>query len=237
MFKLILCLIMKTIKYFFPFIFFALIGCSSLFHSTKGTFAKGIKHQPFDAIIVPCYPYDGEAWNTVIKMRVTWAKYLFDKGYTKNIIFSGSAVYSPYTESRIFKAYAIAKGVPKENIFTEETAEHSVENIYYSYRMAKSKGFKKIALATDAFQTNNTRRFIKRYELDIQLLPVIMDTLFQLDRSEPTIDASVAKVDDFISIKERESLTKRLSGTFGKHIVWVEEDLKKKRFRKKHGFK
>ena len=142
----------KTSKYLLPILLFTLVGCSSLFHSTKGTFAKGLKHQPYDVIIVPGYPFEGESWNTVIKMRVTWAKYLFDKGYTKNIIFSGGAVYSPYIESRIFKAYAIAKGVPSENIFTEERAQHSVENIYYSYRIAKEKGFEKIALATDAFQ-------------------------------------------------------------------------------------
>ena len=223
----------KLIKYIAPFIFLIFIGCSSLFHSTKGTFAKGLEHQPYDVIIVPGYPYEGESWNTVIKMRVTWAKYLFDKGYTKNIIFSGGAVYSQYVESRIFKAYAVAKGVPSENIFTEENAEHSVENIYYSYRIAKDKGFKKIALATDAFQTNNTRRFIRKYDLDIQLLPVIMDTLFTLDRSEPKIDPSIALCDSFVSIKERQSLTRRLSGTFGKHIIWQEEDLKKKRFKKK----
>ncbi len=214
-----------------------LSSCSSLFHSAKGTFAKGKKEQPYDAIIVPGYPYEGEHWNTVIKMRVTWAKYLYDKGYTKNIVFSGAAVYTPYIESRIFKAYAIAKGIPTENIFTEETAEHSVENIYYSYRMAKEMGFEKIALATDAFQTNNTRRFIKKYDLNIQLLPVVMETLFRLDRSEPKIEPSTAKVDDFTSIKERESLSERLSGTFGKHIIWEEEDLKKRRLRKKHGFK
>jgi uncharacterized SAM-binding protein YcdF (DUF218 family) len=223
----------KFTKYFIPVIFVLLSGCSSLFHSTKGTFAKDIKHQPYDVIIVPGYPYEGENWNTVIKMRVTWAKFLFDKGYTKNIIFSGGAVYSPYIESRIFKAYAIAKGVPEENIFTEEIAEHSVENIYYSYRIAKDKGFKKIALSTDAFQTNNTRRFIKKYDLDIKLLPVIIDTIVRLDRSEPKIDPSVAKTTNFVSIKEREGLCERLSGTFGKHILWVEEDLKKKRFKKK----
>ncbi|MBL4594392.1 MAG: YdcF family protein [Flavobacteriales bacterium] len=223
----------NSIKYIIPIVILLLTSCTSLFHSTKGTFAKGLKGQPYDVIIVPGFPYDGEQWNTVIKMRVTWAKYLFDKGYTKNIIFSGGAVYTPYIESRIFKAYAIAKGVPSEHIFTEETAEHSVENIYYSYRMAKEMGFKKIALATDAFQTNNTRRFIKKYDLDIQLLPVIIDTMVQLERSEPKIDASIAKIDNFVSITKRESLTKRLSGTFGKHIIWVEKDLKKKRFIRK----
>jgi len=227
--------LLKTFTFIFSILVFS--GCSSLFHSTKGTFGKGIKNQPYDVIIVPGYPYEGKKWNTVIKMRVTWAKYLYDKGYTKNIIFSGGAVYTPYIESKIFKAYAVSKGVPSENIFTEEIAQHSVENIYYSYRKAKELGFTKIALATDAFQTNNTRRFIKKYDLNIRLLPVIMDTLVQLDRSEPTIDASNAKVNDFVSIKKRQTLKKRLSGTFGNQIIWIEEDLKKKRFKKKKNYK
>ena len=100
-------------------------------------------------------------------------------------------------------------------------------------KAAKEMGFNKIALATDPFQTNNTRRFIKKYELDIKQLPIIMDTLFQLDRTEPSIVTDTLKVENFISITERESIFKRLSGTFGKHIIWQEEDLKKKRFKKK----
>ncbi len=211
----------------------SLTSCSSLFHSAKGTYAKGLKEAPYDVIIVPGYPYDDGEWNTVIKMRVTWAKYLYDKGYTKNIIFSGGAVYTPYIESKIFALCAIKKGIPEENVFTEETAEHSVENIYYSYRIAKKKGFNKIALATDAFQTNNTRHFIKKYDLDIQLLPVIIDTLVNLERASPDIDSEKAKKENFVSLKERQSLRKRLKGTFGRYVIWHEEDLKKDRFNRK----
>jgi len=223
----------KIITYSLLFILLSQTSCNLLFYSTKNTFKKNARELPYDVIIVPGYPYDGKQWNKVIKMRVVWAKYLYDNGYAKNIIFSGSAVYTPYIESRIFKAFAIAKGVPNEIIFTEERARHSVENIYYSYQIAKEKGFKKIALATDPFQTNNTRKFIKKYELEINLLPILMDTLFKLDRTEPQINPNTAKIDNFISITESESLFKRLSGTFGKQIIWKEEDLKKKRLKKK----
>jgi uncharacterized SAM-binding protein YcdF (DUF218 family) len=30
-------------------------------------------------------------------------------------------------------------GIPRENIFTETKAEHSTENIYYSYKKAQTK--------------------------------------------------------------------------------------------------
>ena len=221
------------IKYILISSIILLSSCSSIFHSSKKTFEKSKLEQPYDAIIVPGYPFDGESWNTVIKMRVTWAKYLYDNHYAKNIIFSGGAVYTPYIESRIFKAYAIAKGIPAEHIYTEETAEHSTENVYYSYRIAKEMNFEKVALATDAFQTNNLRHFIRKYDLEIKLLPVIIDTLVQLERDEPTINASTAKVENFKSIKDRENIFQRLSGTFGKQIIWQEEDLKKKRFVRK----
>ena len=121
--------------------FFLLSGCSSLFHSTKRTLQKSLEEEPYDVIIVPGYPYTetDSTWNNVHKIRVEWANYLYQKGYTKNIIFSGGAVYSPYVESRIMKLYAEQLEIPSENIFTEESAEHSTENVYYSYRLAKKK--------------------------------------------------------------------------------------------------
>ena len=40
----------------------------------------------YDAIIIPGYPCDGISWNLTVKMRLLWAKYLFDNGLAKNII-------------------------------------------------------------------------------------------------------------------------------------------------------
>ena len=68
---------------------------------------------------------------------------------TKNIIFSGGAVYTKYTESAIMKLFAIEMGIPEENIFIEERAEHSTENVFYSYYIAKDLNFKKLAVASD----------------------------------------------------------------------------------------
>ena len=55
-------------------------------------------------------------------------------GMAKNVMFSGSAVYTPYYESKIMALYAEAIGIPKERIYIETEAEHSTENIFYSYR-------------------------------------------------------------------------------------------------------
>lgn len=189
--------------------------------SPYNTFVKNIKNKPYDVIIVPGVPYNDTTWSYVMKVRVYWSKFLFEKNYTKNIIYSGSAVYSPYIESKIMKLYGIALGIPTENIFTEEKAEHSTENIYYSYLLAKEKGFKKIALATDPFQTNNLRFFIRKHKLDIVDLPFLMDTLLIINKIEPKINVNEALVDSpatFVSLKKRESTFKRLRGTRGKNI-------------------
>ncbi len=187
------------------------------------TFTSNIKKAPFDVIIVPGVPYNDTTWSYVMNLRVYWSKFLFEKKYAKNIIYSGAAVHSPYVESKIMALYGIALGIPAENIFTEEKAEHSTENVYYSYQMAKEKGFKKIGLATDPFQTNNLRFFIKRHKLDILDLPFLMDTLLTMARKEPEIVVSSAKVDSssFLSLKKREPFFKRMRGTRGKNIDYV----------------
>jgi uncharacterized SAM-binding protein YcdF (DUF218 family) len=221
--KLLILLILST---------FLVPGCTKLYYrSAEKAFHQGLKDQPYDVIIVPGFPYQGKEWDMVHKMRIHWAYYLFNKGYTKNIIFSGSAVATPFVESKVMGYYAEALGVPKENIFTEEKAEHSTENVYYSYRLAKKLGFKKIALATDPFQSSYMGKFMRKFELPVALLPTVIDTLKGLDLYEPEINPKPALVEGFVKLSERENFFQRLKGTMGQYIIWHEEDLKKKKYR------
>ena len=179
------------------------------------------KAKTFDVVIVPGVPFENGKWSRTMKGRVYWAKYLYDRGIAKNIMFSGSAVYTPYYEAIIMGLYAIALGIPSEHVFYETKAEHSVENIYYSYQKAKALGFNKIALASDTFQTKSLSRFTrKRISPDIVMLPMITDTLKMLEPSmtDPVIDVDRAFNKDFISIKKREGFIKRLKGTMGRNI-------------------
>lgn len=220
--------------YIFFLLTFITTGCSILYPTPEKTTKRGLEKTPFDAIIVPGVPYDGVHWSGTMKIRVHWSKYLYDNGYAKNIIYSGGAVYSEYIEAKSMALFAEGLGIPIENIFVETKAEHSTENVYYSYLIAKQNGFKSIALATDPFQTNNLRKFIKKYELPVTLLPIVFDTLARLDRYEPKIDPSPAKVDSFVSIVDSQTMKERLRGTLGQRIIWCEDDLKKKRFKKKY---
>jgi uncharacterized SAM-binding protein YcdF (DUF218 family) len=175
-------------------------------------------HEPFDAIIVPGFPHQKDKWSLAVKGRVYWAIFLYQHGIAKNIIFSGSAVYSPYIESEVMALYALKLGVPIEHIFTETKAEHSVENLYYSYELAQSKGFKTLALATDPAQSSFLKNFKRKFKLDVQFIPIIYDTLLAMNKINPDIEEEKAFVPNFIPITERESLFKRLRGTRG-HVV------------------
>lgn len=183
------------------------------------------RNKPFDAIIVPGIPFKNGNWDTVMKARVIWAWVLYKNGFTKNVIFSGAAVYSPYKEAVVMGLYAQQLGIPPDHIFYETQARHSTENVYYSYLLAKELGFKSLALATDPFQSFLLKGFLRRrFASPIYRLPFVVDTLAAYNTVNPHIDPQTAHVDTFVSITENETFIKRTRGTFGRDIDWGKYD-------------
>jgi uncharacterized SAM-binding protein YcdF (DUF218 family) len=202
------------------FFLWNIVSCSFSAKTTRRYLNESLT-KTYDVIAVPGVPFNETGWDSVMKARVYWSKYLFDKGIAKNIMYSGSSVYSPYYEGEIMALYAIAIGIPKEHVFSETKAEHSVENLYYSYLKSKKIGFNSIALATDPFQAKQLKRFAKiRIGDDTGLLPIVFDTLRSMHpiMIDPVIDYKQAYNKDFVSLTKRESFWKRLRGTLGKNI-------------------
>lgn len=174
----------------------------------------------YDVIIVPGVPLEDENWSDIMQIRVFWSKYLYDQGIAKNIIYSGSAVYTPYYESKIMALYALKLGIPAGNIFEDSLAEHSTENLYYSYKLAEKLGFKKIALTTDPFQSMMLTIFAKKESLSVDFVPVVFDYLNnKIKLSTPQINAEKARKNDFIALPEREDFFERFKGTRGKKLI------------------
>jgi len=198
-----------------------LFGCATPRKGPRKAYMQAAKLAPFDAIIVPGVPFKNGSWDSVMKMRVLWSYILYKNGYAKNIIYSGSAVYSPYKEALIMGLYAQQLGIPKEHIFYDTKARHSTENVYYSYLVAKKHGFKTLALATDPFQSFMLKSFTrKRFGSNIYHLPIIRDSIIVYNHLDPQIDPSSAKVENFTPITEKESFRQRMRGTMGKDIRW-----------------
>jgi uncharacterized SAM-binding protein YcdF (DUF218 family) len=198
----------------------ALQACAFSSKTTK-RMLKQARSERYDLIVVPGVQFENAQWSRTMKARVYWSKYLYDQGIAKNIMYSGAAVYSPYIEARIMALYAEAIGIPRERIFVETKAEHSTENIYYSYKKARNLGFSKIALASDPFQTKLLRRFTRRkVSSDVGLIPIVFDTLRAMEpmMTDPVIDHHQTINDNFIHIGEREGFFKRFRGTLGRNV-------------------
>lgn len=198
------------------------LGCVSVQKRPRKLLQKAVvENKQFDAIIVPGVPFNG-AWYTTMKGRVLWSAYLYKHGLAKNVIYSGSAVYSPYYEAKIMALYAQELGVQPQHIFVDTLAEHSTENVYYSYLLARNLGFKSIALATDPFQSAMLKRFTrKRFSTPVIHLPIVYDTLIQYPYIDITIEPKTASApDSFTSITSREGFWQRFKGTLGRNIPW-----------------
>ncbi len=211
---------LKILGYTFTFLILTglLTHCSFSRYANK-SYERAKTEKPYDVIIVPGVPYEPKAVSSVMQMRILWAKHLYDSGYTKNIIFSGSAVYSPFIEAVAMKVIADSLGIPTDHTFSESKAEHSTENIYYSWKMAKSMGFKKIALATDPFQSFMLRSFIKKFCPEVKSVPVVFDLVSLEKNPLPSIDTTSVYVNNFVSIVDRETFWQRFAGTRGRRVV------------------
>jgi uncharacterized SAM-binding protein YcdF (DUF218 family) len=201
-------------------------GCLVFKPSPEKMTRRALKaHKQYDVIIVPGIQFVEPAWDRVLQMRLIWAKHLYDRGIAKNIITSGSSVYTPYVEAQIMAEYLVAMGIPREHVFLEEKAEHSTENLWYGYKLAKQKGFQSIALCSDPFQSKMLYRFAKRRtKREVKFLPVIIDTLRGLPHDTPVVDYKSFKVQNFVPITQRHSKWKRFRGTMGFNIRYREKN-------------
>lgn len=209
----------------------AFLGCALCFlssynypKSTEKNPERLKEKGPYDVIIVPGVPYQDPTLKVILKARILWAKYLFDNGIAKNIIFSGSAVYNPYIEGVMMRIYADSLGIPSSHTFSETQAEHSTENIFYSLLMAKKLRFKKIAVATDQYQAIIIRNFMKKKCPEIEVILIEYNKIKLVTSAWPEIDPSSACADNFVSLVEREDRVKRFKGTLGKNISFIEND-------------
>jgi hypothetical protein len=92
--------------------------------------------------------------------------------------------------------------------------------------MAKDLGFENIALASDPFQTKMLKSFAKRKKLKVSYVPTIFDTVHTYyDNVTMTIDPTVAEVENFVSLPERENFWKRFAGTMGKNLKYRPEEI------------
>lgn len=177
----------------------------------------------FDAVIIPGVPYQDSSTINIMHLRVRWAVYLYKEKIARNLIFSGGAVYTPFYEAKIMGAIAIELGVPPEHVFYETKAEHSTENLYYGYIMAKNLGFGRVAIASDPMQTFLLSESNESFKIDmISFLPFTRNFIRE-NSAKPRIkinaeDAALPLGFEFIALPSRKSSFERVRGTLGRGV-------------------
>ncbi|MCW3105416.1 MAG: YdcF family protein [Bacteroidetes bacterium] len=192
--------------------------CSYVHPHDKQKEKKEKENDTYDVIIVPGVPYEDPAMKLILKSRILWAKYLYETKTARNIIFSGSSVYTPYVEGHIMRIYADSLRIPSKHTFSETQAEHSTENIYYSVLMARRLGFKKIAVATDQYQAVILNLYIRKNFPEVEILPIDYEKINLFTAYWPEIDETPAFVENFVSLVKRENQGKRFKGTLGRNV-------------------
>ncbi len=183
------------------------------------SYNKYVAAAPYDVIIVPGLPYDTARQNTLLKVRMFWAKNLMDKGIAQNIIFSGAAVHTPWVEGKVMKMLADSMGISPNHTFYEDKAEHGNENIYYSCKLAKKLGFTKIALATDQYQDFFLSRYIDAKLPGFAQLPVVADSFPVYARLKlPAINSRLAYMQQFKPLNERVSRYERIKASLREEV-------------------
>ena len=177
----------------------AYIGCSLDSRVAKAN-AKYMKRAPFDAIIVPGFPYLQVKDEILFNVRMNFAKELYEKGIAKNIIFSGAAVHSPYIEGKIMKIIADSLGIPANHTFVEDKALHSNENAINGTRLAHKLGFKNIAVATDPYQFAYMVYLLKFYTSSTAIISFFTNQMPVDMQPMPRVDTTQAYVKNFVPI-------------------------------------
>jgi len=196
-----------------------LSSCYFLGPSSSRRYSKASAVAPLDVAIVPGLPFRNGSWDTLLKARILWACYLYKAGIVRNIIFSGNAVYTPYKEGKIMALYAKALGVPEEHIWIDTLAEHSTENLYFSYQLACKLHFRTVGIATDPFQCAMLYRFSKKhFTAHFYFLPVVYRYIEPMLSVNPEIEISTAYVEGFVPLTVRKNFRQRMRASRGSRI-------------------
>jgi hypothetical protein len=170
---------------------------------------------PFDAIIVPgCPCAEGGALTRAQARRAMWAAILWERGYTRYFITSGAAVHSPYVEAEALAAAMTALGVPAERIYLEPDALHTDENIYNALRIARVKGWARLAVASDRGQAVGACQMLESWHPQCGAFSMDYELVDRRLLLAPQVQAirATAIGSGFVPLPQREAERARLAG-------------------------
>ncbi|MDA8231934.1 MAG: YdcF family protein [Magnetospirillum sp.] len=86
-----------------------------------------------------------------LERRVSHAVALVRAGRVAHLLMSGGAVGHPLPEAQVMRELAVTRGMAPERISVEDRSRNTIENARLSAAIAAARGWRHLALVTDAY--------------------------------------------------------------------------------------
>jgi len=129
--------------------------------------------QTADAIVVlGAAQYNGHP-SPVLKARLDHALFLFDKGYAKSIITTGS--YGPddnFSEAHVGTLYLIQRGINPDHIITQQGSGTTRDSIRAATVLMRGKDWKTALVVSDGFHLFRSKKMFEDEGITAYASPV-----------------------------------------------------------------
>ncbi len=135
-------------------------------HANLGKYGEGrALETPVDVVLVLGGGVDGDGvLGYSSRRRVAEAVAMLVRGRTRYVLFSGGdgSYHREIPAADLMRSHAIGLGAPAEALIVEPAAASTFENLRFGLQIARERGFKRIAILTDAFHLERAR-WLARY--------------------------------------------------------------------------
>jgi uncharacterized SAM-binding protein YcdF (DUF218 family) len=103
----------------------------------------------------------------VLQARLERGIELYEQGFAPLLVLTGGSVPGdPDSEASVGQAYALARGVPAENILIEESSRTTVQNLRGAWELLAERGASSVLLVSDPFHMGRALYIARRQGFD-----------------------------------------------------------------------
>jgi uncharacterized SAM-binding protein YcdF (DUF218 family) len=114
-----------------------------------------------------------------LRARTNHAAELLKKGYAEHVILSGGLGDYPPSEAEAMKGILLQLGISPEQLFLEDQAINTVENIKYSKEIMDQQGWKTALIVSDTFHLKRALFVAQDYGIEAFGAPAKNSVLYQ----------------------------------------------------------
>ncbi len=105
----------------------------------------------------------------IMRDRVTKGIELFNLGYAKKILFTGSSVRNNCTEADVMSTYAILNGIPETSIIKEGRAKNTYQNAFYSVAKMEELNFTSAIVITSEPHVKRSCAVFSKFDIEFAM--------------------------------------------------------------------